>query len=114
MYSGQGNWIVSTMKPDHFTITCPNEEKSGKSINEHRFQFLNTSCKPIQSEIETTLEIVNKPINGVGYISEFRTIKYMKDFWHKKSVSRLTKLNPVTMYDFTELDSKVHKYEVDV
>ena len=63
-----------------------------------------------QSEIESNLY---KPISRGGHISEFRIWKYMKDVQDDNTFSRLTKLNHVTTYDITELDSLVHKHEVN-
>ena len=34
VYFGQGSWVISTKKPDVFTITCPDGAKSDKIINE--------------------------------------------------------------------------------
>ena len=64
-----------------------------------------------QSEIETNLEIVYNSISRVGHISEFILWKYMKDVQNDKAVPRLTKINPVTNYNLTELESLIN--EVD-
>ena len=37
----------------------------------------------------------------------------MKDVQDDKGVFRLSKLNPITAYDLTELDLLVHKHKVD-